>query len=136
MPWPRQACQFLIPHTTFIYTTNISKVSKGLRDVLLGYNLGFKSRIRPCKNYQREGNFFEKILVMKGSLKLLTKCQKSKKVDIIWYHLGKIPYIHEKRYYSTICLLKLTFILSYTYVLRNTHFQYVSFIQVHLYFFL
>ena len=73
-----------IPHSpTFIYTTNISKVSKGLRDVLLGYNLGFKSRIRPCKNY-REGNFFEKILPwMKGSLKLMTKCQKSKKVDII-----------------------------------------------------
>ena len=56
-------------------------MSKGLRDVLLGYNLGFKSQIRPCKNYQREGNFFEKILPwMKGSLKLLTKCQNRKKL--------------------------------------------------------
>ena len=58
-------------------------MSKGLRDVLLGYNLGFKSRIWPCKNYLREDNFLEKILAMKGSLKLLTKCHKSKNVDII-----------------------------------------------------
>ena len=74
-----------IPHSpTFIYTTNISKVSKGLRDVLLGYNLGFKSRIRPCKNYHSWGQFFWKNI---GVGRFFEIVDKMSKIEKSWYHL-------------------------------------------------
>ena len=124
MPWPWQACQFLIHLHLFIQLTfqRCQKVwGMFYWDIIWGSNLEFGL----VKTTTREGNFFEKILALEGSLKLLTKCQKSKKVDIIWYLKERyLTYIHKKRYYSTICLLKSCHI--HTFVLRNTHFQNVS----------
>ena len=131
MPWPRQACQFLIPHTTFIYTTNISKVSKGLRDVLLGYNLGFKSRIRPCKNYHSWGQFFWKNI---GVGRFFEIVDKMSKIEKSWYHLISFDTLRKDTLHTqkTVllhhlsCKVDLWSCHIHTFVLRNTHFQNVS----------